>query len=90
VEGFSISETPGASRNIYIDCPRCGEYVITDFVQTFYHFPDGLDDLLNTDDKKKIQVYVKKNYKGRDGKPVLIDMDAIKAITGKESRRDLY
>jgi len=85
MDGFSIIETPGASRNIYIDCPQCGEYVITDFVQTFFRFPDGPNDLLDSDEKKKISAYVMKKYRGRKDKPVLIDMNTVKYIIGKKS-----
>jgi hypothetical protein len=83
VDGYKLKEGPGVTRNILVDCPECGKYVITDHAQQFYFFREGDKVILDEADKRKLSDYVKNNYSRNN--PVILSMEVIKAVTGKES-----
>lgn len=83
VDNYKLDEGPGVADNILLECPECGEYVITDRAQLFMFFQKGGKAILEDTDKKKLSDYVRKN--GSRGKPVVLSMAVIKLVTGKES-----
>jgi len=88
VDHYKSAEGPSIADNILVYCPGCGEYVITDRAQLFMFFPKDGKEILDEADKKKLSDYVRKN--GSRGKPVVLSMDVIKMVTGKESVNSRY
>lgn len=85
LDGYKLIEgSAGASMNILVDCPECGEYVITDRAQQFYFSPKGGKVVLDETDKKKLSDYVKKHHR-RSEHPVLLCAEVVMMVTGKES-----
>ncbi|MBE3046928.1 hypothetical protein IMZ48_31245 [Candidatus Bathyarchaeota archaeon] len=88
MDNFKLEESPGMAENTLVDCPGCGEYVITDRAQLFMFFPKDGKAILDEADKKKLADYVRNNR--NRGKPVVLSMDVIKVVTGKESVSTRY
>lgn len=83
VDNYKLDGGPGIADNILVECPECGEYVITDRAQHFMFFPKDGKAILDEADKKKLSDYVRNNR--GCGKSVVLSMDVIKMVTGKES-----
>ena len=70
---------PGNTWNTFMECPECKQYEITHKAKKFAF---NRDDGLNMDDELKLSIHVQNEFM-KTGKPVIIDTDVLKEVTGK-------
>jgi hypothetical protein len=80
-EGFD------ASRSIRVRCPGCGYYKLTfEVIKYCIHGKDpvnGSQHFLDEADLQCLSNYVRKRYNQTKDLPVLVNLRAIKSVTGK-------
>jgi len=86
----AIQFNTSTSFDMQVKCPKCRNYELTDPVIRFYLKREDNKQILNQEDKEKLSLHVQKEYDPNDGKPVIIDTQVIKDVTGKESSEKKY
>lgn len=78
-----------SSLNITVSCPFCKYYEIThEALFFFFGIKDNKEikqNILDSDDKKKLSEYVTNNFDPKKNIPVLLDTNCIEKVTGKKS-----